>query len=72
MSDGQSKKYSLIESFANVAIGYFISLLSQIIIFGSMGIDIPIRDNIIISCWFTVISIVRSYSLRRFFNRLKK
>ena len=68
----QSKKYSLIESVVNVTVGYLVALFSQIIIFPFFGIDIPLRSNIMIGAWFTVISIVRSYLLRRGFNRIKE
>jgi capsule polysaccharide modification protein KpsS len=64
----QTKTHSLIESIANVAIGYFVALLSQIIIFPMFGIHATLRDNAMIGLWFTAISIVRSYVLRRVFT----
>lgn len=69
----QSKKMSLIESVANVAVGYGVALLSQIFVFPIFGIYIPLSDNLKIGACFTVISIARSYLLRRAFNmsRLK-
>lgn len=66
----QSKHQSLIESITNVAIGYVVALVSQLIIFPCFGIHIPFKDNVLIGAWFTVISIIRSYLIRRFFNRL--
>jgi hypothetical protein len=72
MKYGQSKKFSLFESLMNVAIGYFISLLSQILIFPIFGIKASIKDNILIGLCFTVISIARSYCLRRIFNKIKR
>lgn len=66
----QSKKMSLIESITNVVIGYCIALLSQIIVFPFFGINVPIRDNLLIGFWFTVISIIRSYTLRRIYNKI--
>lgn len=65
---GQTKKHSLLESIMNVAVGYGIAILSQIAIFPLFGIDIPLRDNLLIGLFFTVISIVRSYAIRRVFN----
>jgi len=62
----QSKIGSFIESLIN---GFGIALGSQIIIFPLYGVHIPIHDNIMITVWFTLISIVRSYTLRRVFNR---
>ena len=65
----QSKTHSLIESVSNVLIGYLVALLSQLLIFPLFGINVPLSDNLLIGLWFTLISIVRSYTLRRFFNR---
>jgi hypothetical protein len=69
---GQSKKFSLLESCVNVVVGYFVALASQIIIFPFFGIHASLKDNIYIGLWFTVISIGRSYCLRRFFNGILK
>jgi len=65
----QSKKFSLIESLTNVAAGYLVAVGSQIVIFPYFGLHVPIRDNFLIGVWFTVISIIRSYVLRRMFTR---
>lgn len=66
----QTKIQSFIESLCNVAIGYGVALISQIIVFPWFGIQIKLRDNIAIGIIFTVISIVRSYMVRRLFNKL--
>jgi len=66
----QSKKHSMIESLSNVAIGYSVALASQLAVFPMFDIHIPLSDNIAIGAWFTVISIARSYIIRRFFNRV--
>jgi len=66
----QTKRHSFIESLTNVAIGYGVALLSQLLIFPLYGIHISLGDNIAIGAWFTVISIARSYVLRRWFNRI--
>ena len=42
----QSKRQSLIESFVNVAIGYGVALLSQIVVFPLFGIRIPLSSNL--------------------------
>ncbi len=61
---------SFIESCINVAIGYGVALLSQILVFPLFGIHIPMSSNIAIGAIFTVISIARSYTVRRVFNKL--
>lgn len=66
----QTKKHSLFESCLNVAIGYGVALASQVLIFPFYGINIPISDNLVIGVWFTMISIIRSYILRRWFNKV--
>lgn len=52
----------------NIAIGYGVAIISQIVIFPLFGIHIPLRDNLLIGLWFTGISLVRSYAIRRWFN----
>lgn len=65
----QKKSHSLIESLINVLIGYFIALAAQLIIFPRYGIHISMSDNLSIGALFTIVSIARSYVLRRLFNR---
>lgn len=65
----QSKRQSLLESCTNVSVGYLVAVASQVAIFPLFGIYVPLRSNLFIGLWFTGISLVRSYALRRFFNR---
>ncbi len=64
----QTKIGSLIESLMNIAIGYFVALLSQIILFPLFDIHISLATNLWIGAWFTLISLIRSYVIRRWFN----
>lgn len=64
----QTRIGSLIESFMNIAIGYLVALLSQIIIFPMFDIHVSLSDNLLIGAYFTLISLVRSYVIRRWFN----
>jgi hypothetical protein len=64
----QTKKQSLLESFTNVLIGVVVALMAQIAIFPFFDIHVPISDNIAIAALFTVVSLVRSYLVRRYFN----
>lgn len=66
----QSKLSSLIESLINILIGYVVALLSQLAIFPMVGIHIPLSTNLGIGAWFTLISLIRSYVIRRWFNRM--
>ena len=67
----QTRLQSAIEACANVLVGYLVAILSQIVVFPWFGIHIPLSSNLAIGAWFTVISLVRSYVLRRWFNGLK-
>lgn len=64
----QTKLGSLVESLMNIAIGYGVALMSQIILFPVFDIHISITTNLWIGAWFTAISLVRSYVIRRWFN----
>lgn len=65
----QTKRQSLIESATNIAIGYTVALLSQLIVFPLVGIHVSFSTNLEIGLYFTLISLVRSYLVRRWFNR---
>jgi len=58
----------MIESVVNVGVGYGVALGSQFIIFPWFGIRVTLAENLWICAWFTVISLLRSYCLRRAFN----
>jgi hypothetical protein len=66
---GQTKIHSLFESFTNIIVGFGVAIISQLLIFPLYGIDIPLSSNLQITVWFTFISIIRSYILRRIYNR---
>lgn len=68
----QSRLESAIEAVANVLFGYLVALASQLAIFPLFGIDIPLSDNLAIGAWFTAISLVRSYAVRRWFNGFRR
>lgn len=64
----QSRTWSLIESIANVAIGYLVALLAQFAVFPLYAMEVSLAVNLQIGLWFTAISIARSYCVRRAFN----
>ena len=61
----QSKKHSFFESLQNVAIGYLIAVGSQVVIFPLFDIHLPIKANFQIGLFMTVVSVCRSYLIRR-------
>jgi hypothetical protein len=65
----QSKKRSLAESLTNVAVGCVVALGSQYAIFPMFGLECTFGEHLWITFYFTLISIARSYVLRRWFTR---
>ena len=65
----QSKKWSLIESIVNILVGYFVALCTQLVVFPLLNIPVKIQDNILIGLIFTAVSLARSYTMRRIFNK---
>ena len=65
----QTKTQSLIESITNIAIGYGVAIASQLAVFPLFNINVTIQDNLMIGLYFTAISLVRSYVVRRYFNK---
>ena len=66
----QSRTMSAAESVANVLVGYGIALITQVVVFDALAIPVSLEQNLWIGVVFTVVSLVRSYLLRRFFNQL--
>ena len=64
----QTKLGSLYESIINICIGAGVALASQLVIFPLYDINPPLMTNLGIMAWFTLISVVRSYVIRRWFN----
>lgn len=68
----QTKNQSFIETIINISIGYLISLVSLFLIFPVLGIESSTGKNLLITLYFTLISILRSYLVRRYFNKKHK
>jgi hypothetical protein len=64
----QSRLESLIEAVANIVIGFTINYIANLLIFPLFGFHISPGANFVMGCIYTVISLVRSYALRRWFN----
>ena len=67
----QSRVMSLIESIGNVIVGYGVAVATQIVIFPAFGLHVTLAQNLKISAAFTVISICRSFALRRLFEAIR-
>lgn len=65
----QTRLESIIETVVSTTIGYLVAVASQVVIFPMFGIHVPFSTNFIIAVWFTVISLIRGYLVRRLFNK---
>ena len=66
----QSRLMSLIEAATNIVVGYGLAVLTQVLVFPLFGLSVSLGENLSIGAVFTVVSLVRSFALRRIFNRL--
>ena len=67
----QSRLMSLVESLANVLVGYGVAVVTQMLVFPLFGLAVTVTENLLIGLIFTAVSIVRSYALRRGFEALR-
>jgi hypothetical protein len=66
----QSKIMSLVESVINIVVGFGISLAAQIYFLPLLGVQISLSQNVTFALIMTVVSIARSFALRRVFEAL--
>ena len=64
----QSKKQSLIETLTSVFVGWLIGVILNLTVLPLFDYNITVVDSLLVSLIFTVISVVRGYLIRRFFN----
>ena len=64
----QTRIGSLIEAFVNVLIGFGINFAANLVILPIFGYTPSLWDNFQIGLLYTVVSIARSYIIRRWFN----
>lgn len=65
----QKRLHSALESVANVLVGYSVAVLTQAMVFPLFGLHATTAQHAGIALIFTVVSLMRSYALRRLFNR---
>lgn len=68
----QTKTKSLVEVVISVFIGLGVALLTQIVVFLMFGLEVSFVQDLQIALIFTVVSVVRMYFVRRFFNWLER
>jgi hypothetical protein len=61
---------SFVEAATNVVVGYVLAVATQLMIFPLFALAVSTADNVLIGSIFTLVSLVRSYALRRLFETL--
>lgn len=64
----QTRLGSFVEACINVAIGFAINFMANLLILPLIGFHISIKQNLFIGVLYTLISVARSYTVRRWFN----
>lgn len=67
----QTKLGSFAEAWANIAVGFGINFVANLLVLPLFGLHVTPSDAFGIGVIFTAISLARSYVLRRWFNGLK-
>lgn len=67
----QSRLMSFVEALANVAVGYGVAVVTQILIFPVFGLHTTLAQNLSMGGIFTGVSIIRSFLLRRAFEAIR-
>lgn len=68
----QSRRASLTEAVANSLVGFTISVVVNQYLMPLFGFSVTVTQSVIIVAVYTVVSILRSYILRRVFNALSQ
>jgi membrane protein implicated in regulation of membrane protease activity len=66
----QSKKHSVMEAITSTAVGFLVTWFAGLVIYPLVGVQVSTGQNTVVVLLFTVVSLVRGYVLRRYFNRL--
>ena len=67
----QSRLMSLVEAITNVIVGYGVAVVTQILIFPIFGLQTTLGQNLAMGGIFTIVSLLRSFALRRFFESFR-
>lgn len=64
----QSRTMSLIEAIANVAVGFWVAVAAQTLVFPLFGFHAAPTQHLAIGAIFTGLALIRSFALRRLFE----
>ncbi len=68
----QTRSLSAVEAATNVILGWMVALITQVLIFPVLGLQVMLWQNMMLSGVFTTVSFLRSYVLRRLFIWLNR
>jgi len=68
----QSRLHSIAEAVAGTAIGFVVSVAASMVVYPAHGHAFTLAENVSITLIFTVLSVVRSYVVRRAFVALHR
>jgi membrane protein implicated in regulation of membrane protease activity len=64
----QSRLSSVAETLLNTLSGFVVSMIASLFIFPAAGVHLTMHQNIQTVTMFTIVSIIRGYFWRRYFN----
>lgn len=67
----QSRRMSLIESVSNILVGFGIAMVCNLTVLPLFGFNVTMLDSLGIGGIMTVVSIIRSYCMRRVYEALR-
>jgi hypothetical protein len=68
IAPSQSRTQSLLEAATNVVVGYLLAIATQLAVFPLFGLEAAFGEHLAIGGAFVLVSLVRSYLLRRLFE----
>jgi len=67
----QTKRKSFIESLANTLVGLIVTIVFSPLIYWVCDIKISLPKMNMVALFFTILSVIRNYVIRRWFNKIK-
>ena len=64
----QSRQRSALEAVTNVVVGFLVAVAANLLVLPAFGYQVTVYDSFAIGCVFTVVSMMRTYFLRRLSN----
>ena len=68
----QTKIQSLVEAVTNTLFGLVLAFVVNMLLMGAAGVSATAKQNLLIVGGHTIVSVIRSYVVRRFFNKRTK